>query len=175
MTLVRHRRIAVVSAGLAVGAALGVPGVALAQTGGTSAGAPSVAAPSAAGPDTLWRAVITGPPSLIRRISGVRAEPGPFREYFQSPPASGTGAHRHTADMHIRVISGRQYILMGDLDSARVQHFDAGQSFVIPAGMWHVEWFEEDTLVEISGVGPMRTERPPAAVRVPVGATVPHR
>jgi hypothetical protein len=69
--------------------------------------------------------------------------------------------------MHIRVISGRQFILMGDIETARVQRYDAGSSFVIPAGTWHVEWFEEDTLVEIAGVGPMRTERPPAVTRGP--------
>jgi hypothetical protein len=70
--------------------------------------------------------------------------------------------------MHIRVLEGRQFILMGpDLETARVRHFDAGSEFVIPAGMWHVEWFEMDTLVEISGIGPMRTERAtPATPRV---------
>ena len=57
--------------------------------------------------------------------------------------------------------------LMGDLESARVKTFDAGSTFVIPAGVWHVEWFESDTLVEISGIGPMRTERPPTTPRVP--------
>jgi hypothetical protein len=117
--------------------------------------------------DTTWRSSQTGPIPVIRRISGVRAEPGPFREYYLTPSGTSIGAHRHTADMHIRVISGRQFILMGDLETARVQRFDAGKIFVIPAGAWHVEWFEEDTLVEIFGVGPMRTERPPAVQRGP--------
>lgn len=174
MAHARRPWFAVVCGGLAA-AVLLTPGTTHAQVGGTSAASPAVAAPSAAAPDTLWRAVLTGPPALLRRISGVRAEPGPFREYYQTPPGTSSGAHRHTADMHIRVISGRQFVLMGDLETARVQHFDAGQSFVIPAGVWHVEWFEEDTLVEISGVGPMRTERPPTAVRGAVGASGPHR
>jgi len=169
MAHARRRWFAVACTGVAMAAAVGIPGIAHAQAGGTPA------APSAAAPDTLWRAVLTGPPALLRRISGVRAEPGPFREYYQTPPGTSSGAHRHTADMHIRVIGGRQFILMGDLETARVQHFDAGQSFVIPAGVWHVEWFEEDTLVEISGVGPMRTERPPTVVRGAVGASGPHR
>ncbi len=122
-------------------------------------------APQAA-TDTIWHATMSGPIPLIRRITGVRAESGPFREYYQTPAGTAIGAHRHTADMHLRVISGRQFILMGDLETARVQKFDAGSTFVIPAGTWHVEWFEEDTLVEISGVGPMRTERPPATARI---------
>ncbi len=139
--------------------ALNAPG---AVAGAQAPGATS--APPAAAVDTIWHATL-GPIALIRRISGVRAEPGPFREYYQTPAGTSTGAHRHTADMHIRVISGRQFILMGDLETARVQRFDAGSTFVIPAGTWHVEWFEEDTLVEIFGTGPMRTERPPLVVR----------
>jgi hypothetical protein len=121
-------------------------------------------------PDTIWHSTFTGPIPVIRRISGVRAEPGPFREYYQTPAGTSSGAHRHTADMHIRVISGRQFILMGDLENARLQRFDAGSTFVIPAGTWHVEWFEEDTLVELFGVGPMRTERPPAVTRASVAS-----
>jgi hypothetical protein len=59
-----------------------------------------------------------------------------------------------------------------DLESARVQRFDAGTEFDIPAGMWHVEWFEIDTLVEISGLGPMRTDRAtPSTPRVPHAGT----
>jgi hypothetical protein len=128
-------------------------------------GATAMAQAPVAEADTIWHSTFTGPIPVIRRISGVRAEPGPFREYYQTPSGTSSGAHRHTADMHIRVISGSQFILMGDLENARVQRFDAGSTFVIPAGTWHVEWFEEDTLVELFGVGPMRTERPPAVRR----------
>jgi len=30
--------------------------------------------------------------------------------------------------------------------------------------MWHVEWWETDTVEEITGTGPMKSERPPAVV-----------
>jgi hypothetical protein len=30
---------------------------------------------------------------------------------------------------------------------------------VIPAGVWHVEWFESDTITEIEIVAPWETER----------------
>lgn len=89
--------------------------------------------------DTTWRSAQTEPIPVVRRISGVRAEPGPFRECYLTPSGTSIGAHRRTADMHIRVISGRQFILMGDVETARVQRFDAGITFVIPAGTWHVE------------------------------------
>ena len=123
---------------------------------------------SAAPLDTAWHASSTGATPVLRQIAGVRSEPGPFRYYYRTPATTSLAAHRHTTAMHIRVLEGRQFILMGpDLETARVQHFDAGSAFDIPAGMWHVEWFEVDTLVEISGVGPMRTDRAtPATPRV---------
>lgn len=132
---------------------------------GTTA-TPAVA--MAASLDTAWYASPTGATPVLRQIVGVRTEAGHFRYYYRTPATTSLSAHRHTAEMHIRVLEGRQFILMGpDLDSARAQHFDAGSEFVIPAGMWHVEWFEIDTLVEISGVGPMRTERAtPATPRI---------
>lgn len=140
-------------------------------------GAATQTAPPAAGAsgmtlDTAWHASPTGATPVLRQIVGVRSEPGPFRYYYRTPATTSLAAHRHTAPIHIRVIEGRQYILMGpDLESARVQHFDAGTSFDIPAGVWHVEWFEVDTLVEISGMGPMRTERAtPATPRTPHAA-----
>jgi hypothetical protein len=61
--------------------------------------------------------------------------------------------------MKITVRFGRKFILMGDLDNARVQRFEAGSTFTIPANTWHVEWWEEDTLEDIEVVGPTRTER----------------
>lgn len=138
------------------------------QFGCVHAGAsePAAKAPRVVSTETDWFAS-PGPIPVMRRIEGNRAEPGPFREYYRTPAGASLGAHQHTADMHIRVIEGRQFILMGDLENARVQRFDPGSTFVIPAGVWHVEWFESDTLVEITGVGPMRTERPPVTPRVP--------
>jgi hypothetical protein len=61
--------------------------------------------------------------------------------------------------MKITVKSGRKYILMGDLDNAKVQRFEAGSTFVIPANTWHVEWWETETVEEIEIMAPTRTER----------------
>lgn len=112
----------------------------------------------------MWRAATPSPVPISRRILGNPADSGAFHYYYQAPAGASLSAHRHTADMHITVRSGRKYILMGrDLDSARVQRFDPGSSFVIPAGVWHVEWWETDTLEDITGIGPMRSERASAA------------
>lgn len=47
---------------------------------------------------------------------------------------------------------------MDDLDSSRIQQFDQGTSFVIPANTWHLEWWEEETVEEIEILAPYRTE-----------------
>jgi uncharacterized RmlC-like cupin family protein len=103
----------------------------------------------------------------ISKISGDRSVAGAFKESMTAHAGACIGAHRHTADMHITVLKGRQFILMGDLETARVQVFEVGSSFVIPAGVWHVEWFESESAFEISGIGPMLTERPPTTPRKP--------
>lgn len=110
--------------------------------------------------DSLWRASTPSPVPISLRLLGNREDSGAFHYYFQPPAGASLSAHRHSVDMHITIRFGRKYILMGtNLDSARVKRFEAGSSLVIPAGVWHVEWWETDTLEDITGVGPMRTER----------------
>ncbi len=129
--------------------ALGIAGPAWAQ-----------AAPPAGPLDTTWRATAATAIPVTRRLAGNPSEAGPFHYYYQAPAGASLSAHRHSVDMRITVRSGRKFILMGpDLEAARVQRFDAGATFVIPAGTWHVEWWETDTLEEIEGVGPMRSDR----------------
>ena len=84
---------------------------------------------------------------------------GPSQYRLTARPGASIAAHRHSSDMTITVKSGRKFILMGNLDSARVQRFDAGTSFVIPAGTWHMEWWEEATVEEIKIIAPFKTER----------------
>lgn len=108
--------------------------------------------------DALWHADRPAPVAIYRDLSGNPTKPGKFRYYYQAPAGASIAAHRHSVAMSITVRSGRKFILMGDLDNARVQRFDAGSSFTIPAHTWHVEWWETDTVEEIEGTGPMQTE-----------------
>jgi hypothetical protein len=119
--------------------------------------------------DALWRATAATALPVTRRLAGNPSEAGPFRYYYQAPAGASLAAHRHSVDMRITVRTGRKFILRGmDLESARVQRFEAGSTFVIPAGTWHVEWWESDTLEDIEGVGPMRSDRAsPATPRTP--------
>ena len=96
---------------------------------------------------------------------GKPSQPGPFRYLMRAAAGTAIGVHRHSADMQIRVTEGRKFMLVGDPPEGQpVRIVEAGETITIPAGTWHVEWWEAETLEEISGVGPMRTERPPEVV-----------
>jgi quercetin dioxygenase-like cupin family protein len=102
-----------------------------------------------------------------KTISGDRNTPGIWRYTFTAQPGTSIAAHRHSSEMRITVKSGRKFILMGDLETAKVQRFEAGSTFVIPANAWHVEWWETETVEEIEITAPTRTERAtPATPRV---------
>jgi hypothetical protein len=113
----------------------------------------------AAPADVGWFAVSSGPSYLIHPISGHPHQPGLYRYYVKALPYTSLGAHRHSATMRGKVLAGRVFIVMGNLDSARVQRLDAGTTFVIPAGAWHAQWFESETLMEIEVMTPYQTER----------------
>jgi quercetin dioxygenase-like cupin family protein len=101
-------------------------------------------------------------------LSGDPSTPGPFKYSVTFQPGSSIGAHRHPNDVRITIKSGRMFVLMGDLETAKVQRFDAGSTFVIPAKTWHVEWWEDPTVAEAETTAPTRTERAtPASPRVP--------
>jgi uncharacterized RmlC-like cupin family protein len=102
-----------------------------------------------------------------KTISGDRNTPGVWKYTFTAQPGASIAAHRHSSEMRIMVKSGRKFILMGDLETAKVQRFEAGSTFVIPANTWHVEWWETETVEEIEITAPTRTERAtPATPRV---------
>lgn len=102
-----------------------------------------------------------------KTVSGDRNTPGVWKYTFTAQPGASIAAHRHSSEMRITVKSGRKFILMGDLETAKVQRFEAGSTFVIPANMWHVEWWESETVEEIEITAPTRTERAtPATPRV---------
>lgn len=104
----------------------------------------------------------------IEMVSGNRAAAGPFKYIVRAQPTASVGAHRHSVDLRLTVKSGRQFILMGNLENAKLQIIEAGATLVIPANTWHVEWWEAETVVEVEGTGPMRTDRAsPSTPRTP--------
>lgn len=101
-------------------------------------------------------------------ITGDRSTPGPYKFTITGQPATCVSAHLHTTDMRITIKRGRLFILMGDLEAAKVQHFDAGSTFVLPANTWHVEWWESEIIADAETIAPTQTVRAtPANPRIP--------
>jgi len=104
----------------------------------------------------------------IKVTSGDRSTPGPYKYTLTAQAGTSISAHRHPQEVRITIKSGRMFILMGDLETAKVQRFDAGSKFVIPANTWHVEWWETLTVADAETMAPTRTERAtPETPRVP--------
>ena len=111
-------------------------------------------------PDSLWVPFRSQESKFVYNILGTRPQDSAkVNVLLKFLSGASAGAHRHSVDMHIKVLKGEKPILMGEsLASAKVQTFFEGESFVIPAGYWHVEWWDTLTVEEISYTGPMRTE-----------------
>lgn len=93
-----------------------------------------------------------------KTISGSISELGLFKYLLTAKPGASISAHLHSADMHIKVISGEKYIIIGNLENSSVQRFGAGNSFTIPANTWHLEWWEKETVEEIRILAPFQTQ-----------------
>ena len=66
--------------------------------------------------------------------------------------------HHHPNDKRIVVISGRLRMGMGTtLDSAAAKVLSAGGFVLVPAGSNHFEGAEGETVLLMSGMGPLRT------------------
>ena len=105
-----------------------------------------------------WQPLQTVPGALRRYLVGDTSKPGPYKYQLKIPAGSRVAAHKHSVDVHVKVLSGSMFIIIGEpLEESRAQHFTTGNVFVVPAHTWHDEWWDEETLLEAEGVGPMET------------------
>ncbi len=105
-----------------------------------------------------WQPSKSVPGGFYRELSGDPDNPGPFRYQIKIPAGGRIAAHRHSVAMRVKVLSGAKFILIGEpLSATRTQNFVEGSEFFIPAGTWHTEWWVDETIEEIDGVGPMET------------------
>ncbi|GAB1343901.1 hypothetical protein [Gemmatimonas sp.] len=69
--------------------------------------------------------------------------------------------HTHSGDLTARVRSGHQIITMRRPDGTTEVHtLRPGDAYRIEAGVRHEEQFPDASVIELRGVGPLRTERP---------------
>ncbi len=123
------------------------------------AGAMAAAQHVIAQPDSLkWTAA---PPVLpkgaqIAVLYGDPGKPGPFVFRLKFPAGYKVAAHIHPNDYNVTVLSGAMYLGMGDkFDPAQGQALNAGGYLHLPKRTHHYEWTNEDTVIELSGIGPV--------------------
>ena len=105
-------------------------------------------------PDTL---LSTGRRNIF--LVSRRELPGLFVERSYFPPGYRSNPHSHNGDLNITVISGSfNLALTNNNDSAAVTNvYGPGSFIIIPARQVHFEWFTENTLMDITGIGPVNT------------------
>jgi hypothetical protein len=105
-----------------------------------------------------WQPHKTIPGVFRRDLVGDTSQPGPYKYQLKITAGTRVPVHQHSNDVQVKVLSGSMFIIIGEpLESSRAQHFAAGSRFVVPAHAWHDEWWDEESVVEAEGVGPMET------------------
>ena len=105
-----------------------------------------------------WQPSKTIPGGFRRDLVGNTGQPGPFKYQLKIPAGTRLATHQHSMEVHVKVLGGSMFIIISDpLESSPTQRFAAGSVFVVPARAWHDEWWDEETVVEAEGVGPMET------------------
>jgi quercetin dioxygenase-like cupin family protein len=104
-----------------------------------------------------WNA---GPPTLpagaqIAVLHGHPAKEGPFVIRLKFPADFQVPPHRHSKEEHVTVISGRFGMSTGEKMNRDAAPLLAPGSFVrIPSGAAHYAWTDQETVVQINGMGP---------------------
>ena len=88
-------------------------------------------------------------------LFGDPSEEGLFVLRLKLPAGYSVAPHTHPVDEVITVISGTFRLGMGGTaDQRKAQTLPAGSFFALPPGMAHYVFIDEETVVQISTVGP---------------------
>lgn len=94
----------------------------------------------------------------ITKLSGDREKEGLYTVRQRIPAGHFGPPHYHTTDYHITVLKGKIRIGYGEkVDTLGIKPIEIGTFFIIPAGKIHYEWFTEETVVQVHGIGPVKT------------------
>jgi quercetin dioxygenase-like cupin family protein len=88
-------------------------------------------------------------------LFGDPSEEGLFVLRLKVPAGYSVAPHTHPVDEVITVISGTFALGMGETaDQRMAQPLPAGSFFALPPGMAHYVFFDEETVFQVSTVGP---------------------
>ena len=78
-----------------------------------------------------------------------------FTMRLKLPASYRIAAHWHPADEHVTVLSGTFHMGMGDkLDATKGKALGVGSFAVMPANVQHYAWTNEETIIQLHGMGP---------------------
>ena len=107
-------------------------------------------------PDTLqWTDTPVFPGAKIAVIEGPVTEAVPFTFRIKFPANTKVAPHWHPAIERFTVLSGTINLGVGDtFDQAKTKALPAGSISIMEPKMHHFAWTSEETVVQLSGMGP---------------------
>ena len=82
-------------------------------------------------------------------------EAKPFTFRLRLPANYHVPAHSHPAVERVTVLSGTFIVGMGDkADRSQARAMTAGSVTIMPPGMTHYVWTDQETIVQLNGTGP---------------------
>ncbi|HEY7496793.1 MAG TPA: cupin domain-containing protein [Candidatus Tectomicrobia bacterium] len=107
-------------------------------------------------PDDLqWTDVASLPGAKLAVIEGPITEAVPFTFRVKFPANSKVAPHWHPATERVTVLSGTLHLGVGDtFDQAKLKALPAGSISIMEPKMHHFAWTSEETIVQLSGMGP---------------------
>jgi quercetin dioxygenase-like cupin family protein len=100
------------------------------------------------------------PPALpkgaqLAVLSGDPGKQGLYVIRLKVPAGYKVQPHVHPTDENVTVLSGTFHIGMGDkFDDKKGTALKAGGFGITPKGMQHYAWFNEESIIQIHGMGP---------------------
>lgn len=92
-------------------------------------------------------------------LAGHRNQPGFFIERYVFPPGYKGMPHVHNSDLYVTILSGSAHIVMDKIFDTTItaMAYGPGSYVLIKADQPHYEWFTEECIMQVSGIGPNET------------------
>ena len=95
-------------------------------------------------------------------LYGDAAKPAEFAARFKYVAGYRIGPHTHAVDEHTIVFFGGPFhVATGatfDSKAASAQVLNVGDFFLVPAGVQHFAWSENETVLQVNGIGPFKRQ-----------------
>ena len=111
--------------------------------------------------DVRWKPIASTPGAFRLDVRGAPDQEGAFLYLLKLTASTEVPVHRHSVVLRATLRRGAQTIVLEPVGlPARTIVLRPGDVFEIPAGVLHRESFVGASVVALSGVGPVKTERP---------------